>query len=278
MSQKTKGVIFKIFAVLLIVLVAVAFFVLKERQRLAEIEAEKARNRELYQELLSEYEGMHSLPLVDVDKIIDKTYSLGSSDYADEAKKIREEAFEYLEFVHEIWCDFCDVSYHYLTGADTGSFMLESLTIATLGQKYNLQHERIEHYYNLYEEYISDKGEYSLAYFGYANNFPSDYENYDKNAIWRVEEKSIIFECAKDSIIRNLDSQSFVRFFRDGVFGVEDNQCRCVYENGEGKYIIFGDCYINDEQRYYIVTLDFDGEHYSNDSVFYYSILGNPIY
>ena len=109
MSQKTKGVLFKIFAVLLIVLVAVAFFVLKERQRLAEIEAEKARNRELYQELLSEYEEMHSLPLVDVDKIIDETYSLGS-DYADEAKKIREEAFEYLEFVHKIWRDYGDIT------------------------------------------------------------------------------------------------------------------------------------------------------------------------
>lgn len=277
MNQKTKDILLKIYVAVVIVLIVIACFVVAERQRIAEIEAEKARYNELYQELLSEYEKMYSLPLVDVDEIIAKAGALGTSDYEDEADKIEEEAFEYLKFVHEIWCDFCDVSYYYINNVPTDSVMLENLTIATLGQKYGMLHERIARYYDLYEEYISDKGEYSLMFFGYGNDFASDYENYDKNKIWRVEEQNTIFECAKDSIIRNLDSQSSVRFFREGVFGVEDNKCRCVYENGEGKYIVFGDCYINDEQRYYIVTLDFDGEYYSNDSVYYYSYFGNPI-
>lgn len=277
MNQKTKDILLKIFVAVVIVLIAIACFVVQERQRIAEIEAEKARYNELYQELLSEYEKMYSLPLVDVDEIIDKTGALGTSDYADEADKIEEEALEYLEFVHKIWRDYTDITslnYNYVDRS-----MLENLAIVTLARDYSFIPERITHYYDLYEEYISDKGDYSLTYFKYGNDVAGDYEHYQPiNRITDNEKHKALFECAKDSIMRNLDSQYSVDFFKDeGYRGLKYDDCDFVYERGTGKYTIFGECYINGEFRCYIVTLDFDGEYYSNDSIFYYDIWGDMI-
>ena len=273
MNQKTKDILLKIFVAVVIVLIVIACFVVQERQRIAAIEAEKARYNELYQELLSEYEKMYSLPLVDVDEIIDKTGALGTSDYADEADKIEEEALEYLEFVHKIWRDYTDITslnYNYVDRS-----MLENLAIVTLARDYSFMPERITHYYDLYEEYISDKGDYSLTYFKYGNDVAGDYEHYQPMSYGN--ERNTIFECAKNSIIYHLDSQSFVQFGSVGPLGIEMDGCRGVYRTGENKYTIYGECYVDDEFRYYIVTLDFDGEYYSNDSVYYYSYFGNPI-
>ena len=46
MNQKTKDILLKIYVAVVIVLIVIACFVVAERQRIAEIEAEKARYNE----------------------------------------------------------------------------------------------------------------------------------------------------------------------------------------------------------------------------------------
>ena len=165
-SQKPKMIAKSIIAIILVVIVILlvvwSVTSVQEQSRLTRIAEEKAYNSELYQELLSEYENLYTIPLSEVDEIISKATILKITDYASKAAEIESSAFEYLELCHNVWSDYADITYENFS---LGAAAAEVLAQQTLSEKYGISSSTVQQYFEAWHEYIADNGEYAVLYF-----------------------------------------------------------------------------------------------------------------